>query len=327
MQGKYTDQNNQDLKKQGYLFYFWHELVLKNYYMKRILSFLFIAASVVAIGQPAAYKPTSPQVVYEMYVECVEPIHKAYDRMSLSTNKPSMTASKLNTMLKEKMAKLETFHKEKLHRDSYTAAKNYLMGIRDVNAELMPVLEKIEAADPNADISAWLEELHDITIHEKPLADDYRMAIRKVIDMFKEEWDTWLEAEVIYFARLTAQERNRLFETGFGKDGLHAVERRFYTAEYFVVNMEQDVTDSRVNTIKATFHDLSELPDYMVNSTDEFIEHVDKVMTDYRYAKTKEDNKIIYSKGAGTNLMFVVKKVEIKVISESSKTLTIKFYY
>ena len=78
--------------------------------------------------------PTSPQVVYEMFVECVEPIHKAYDRMSLSTSKPDMTATQLNTMLKEKMAKLETFHKERLHRDSYTAAKNYLNGIKEVNA-------------------------------------------------------------------------------------------------------------------------------------------------------------------------------------------------
>ena len=91
--------------------------------------------------------------------------------------------------------------------------------------------------------------------------------------------------------------------------------------------MEQDVTDSRINTIKATFHDLSELPEYMVNTTDEFIAQVDKVMDDYRYARTEEDNKIIYSKGPGTNLKFVVKKIEIKVISESSKTLTIKFYY
>lgn len=295
--------------------------------MTRILTLLFTAITVFSFAQPAQYKPTSPQVVYEMYIECVEPIHKAYDRMSLSTNKPSMTAEKLNTMLKEKMAKLETFHKERLHRDSYTAAKNYLNGIKEVNAELIPVLQKIEAADPNADISAWLEELHDITIHEKPLASDYRDAIMKVIDMFKEDWDNWLSAEVIYFSRLTAEERNKLYETGFGEDGLHAVERRFYTAEYFVVNMEQDVTDSRINTIKATFHDLSELPEYMVNTTDEFIAQVDKVMDDYRYARTEEDNKIIYSKGPGTNLKFVVKKIEIKVISESSKTLTIKFYY
>ena len=295
--------------------------------MTRILTLLFTAITVFSFAQPTQYKPTSPQVVYEMYIESVEPIHKAYDRMSLSTNKPSMTAEKLNTMLKEKMAKLETFHKERLHRDSYTAAKNYLNGIKEVNAELIPVLQKIEAADPNADISAWLEELHDITIHEKPLASDYRDAIMKVIDMFKEDWDNWLSAEVIYFSRLTAEERNKLYETGFGEDGLHAVERRFYTAEYFVVNMEQDVTDSRINTIKATFHDLSELPEYMVNTTDEFIAQVDKVMDDYRYAKTEEDNKIIYSKGPGTNLKFVVKKIEIKVISESSKTLTIKFYY
>ena len=295
--------------------------------MKRILTFLFTAITVFSYAQPAAYKPTSPQVVYEMFVECVEPIHKAYDRMSLSTSKPDMTATQLNTMLKEKMAKLETFHKERLHRDSYTAAKNYLNGIKEVNAELTPILKNIDAADASADISAWLEELHDITIHEKPLADDYREAIMKVIALFKEEWDGWLEAEVIYFSRLTAQERNRLYETGFGEDGLHSVERRFYTAEYFVVNMEQDVTDSRINTIKATFHDLSALPEYMVNTSDEFIEHVDKVMSDYRYVKTKEDNKIIYSKAKGTNLMFVVKKIEIKVISESSKTLTIKFYY
>ena len=295
--------------------------------MTRILTLLFTAITVFSFAQPTQYKPTSPQVVYEMYIESVEPIHKAYDRMSLSTNKPSMTAEKLNTMLKEKMAKLETFHKERLHRDSYTAAKNYLNGIKEVNAELIPVLQKIEAADPNADISAWLEELHDITIHEKPLASDYRDAIMKVIDMFKEDWDNWLSAEVIYFSRLTAEERNKLYETGFGEDGLHAVERRFYTAEYFVVNMEQDVTDSRINTIKATFHDLSELPEYMVNTTEEFIAQVDKVMDDYRYAKTEEDNKIIYSKGPGTNLKFVVKKIEIKVISESSKTLTIKFYY
>jgi hypothetical protein len=295
--------------------------------MTRILTLLFTAVTAFAFAQPAAYKPTSPQVVYEMYVECVEPIHKAFDRMGLSSNKPSLTAVKLNTMVKEKMAKLETFHKERLHRDSYTAAKAYLEGIKEINLELTPVLQKIEAADPNADISVWLEEMHDITIHEKPLADDYREAIMKVIELFKKEWDTWLEAEVIYFSRLTAQERNRLYETGFGEDGLHAVERRFYTAEYFVVNMEQDVTDSRVNTIKASFHDLSELPEYMVNTSEEFIAQVDEVMADYRYVRTKEDNKIIYSKAKGTNLMFVVKKVEIKVISESAKTLTIKFYY
>jgi hypothetical protein len=295
--------------------------------MTRILTLLFTAVTIFSFAQPAAYKPTSPQVVYEMYVECVEPIHKAYDRMGLSTNKPSMTAAKLNTMLKEKMAKLETFHKERLHRDSYTAAKNYLEGIKEVNAELTPILKNIEAADPSADISVWLEEIHDIAIHEKPLADDYREAIMKVIDLFKEEWDGWLEAEVIYFARLTAQERNRLYQTGFGEDGLHSVERRFYTAEYFVVNMEQDVTDSRINTIKASFHDLSELPEYMVNTSEEFIAHVDKVMADYRYVRTEEDNKVIYTKAQGTNLKFVVKRIEIKVISESAKTLTIKFYY
>ena len=65
----------------------------------------------------------------------------------------------------------------------------------------------------------------------------------------------------------------------------------------------------------------------MVNTSEEFIAQVDEVMADYRYVRTKEDNKIIYSKAKGTNLMFVVKKVEIKVISESAKTLTIKFYY
>ena len=311
----------------GIYFIFETNKILEKKYMTRILTFLFTAITAFSFAQPAAYKPTSPQVVYEMYVECVEPIHKAYDRLSLSSNKPSITSTQLNTMLKEKMAKLESFHKERLHRDSYTAAKNYFEGIKQVNTELTPVLQKIEAADPNANLSAWLEEMHDIAIHEKPLADTYKAAIANVIELFKEEWDNWLEAEVIYFSRLTAQERNRLYETGFGEDGLHAVERRFYTAEYFVVNMEHDVTDSRVNTIKATFHDLSELPEYMVNTSEEFIAQVDEVMENYRYERTTEDNKVIYKKAKGTNLAFVVKRVEIKVISESSKTLTIKFYY
>jgi hypothetical protein len=118
-----------------------------------------------------------------------------------------------------------------------------------------------------------------------------------------------------------------LYETGFGEDGLRAVKRRFYTAEYFVVNMEHDVTDSRVNTIKASFHDLSQLPEWMINDTDEFVKHMDKVMEQYRYEKTVDGKKITYAKAHETNFEFVVKKIEVKIISKSSNTLSVKFYY
>ena len=185
----------------GIYFIFESNKILDKKNMTRILTVLFTALTALSFAQPAAYKPTSPQVVYEMYVECVEPIHKAYHKMSLSSNKPSMTAAKLKTMVKESVNKLETFHKERLHRDSYTAAKTYLDGIKDVNVSVILVLESIESADPSVDISQWLEDLHDATIREKPLADTYRESILKVIDLFKDEWDNWLEAEVIYFSR------------------------------------------------------------------------------------------------------------------------------
>ena len=298
--------------------------------MKRIYTLFLVALSGIAIAQPKAYEPTSPQVVYEMFIEVVEPIHKAYEAMGMIDHKPVLDSEQMALMFKNSSHKLETFHKERLHRDAYTAAKIYLEGMSVINDSLLiPLLSEMEGVQTQEELGPLLERLHSVTLEEIPFADDYRTAIKTVIELFKKDWDKWLQQEIIFFSRLTAQERNTIYKSGFGEKGLHPVKRRFYSAEYFVVNMEKDVTDSRVNSITAAFKDLSDLPEFMINNVADFVEQFDDVLGDYRYIKTEEEggDKIIYKKGAETDFMFVVKRVEVTIISKSSNTVKVKFYY
>lgn len=294
--------------------------------MKLLLSSLLFLSTTLLFAQSQVFKPSTPQIIYEMYVESVEPLHRAFEKSLTIVHKPNFSGNDLKKLFDNSRHALETFHKDRLHRDAYTAADNYLKSISPLIVEVAPILDAIAAAD-DAQISGLIAKMQDITIKEKPIADQYRENILKVIDLFKEDWAKWLSDEVIHFARLQAKDRNALYETGFGKTGLHAVKRRFYTADYFVVDMERDVTESRVNSIRARFEDLSKLPSHMVQNIDDFIAGVEEPLLRYHYEKTVDENLYTYSKGKNTTLDFVVKKVEIIVHSRQSDTVTIKFYY
>jgi len=303
---------------------------LTTYFMKRIYTLLLVAICGTAIAQPKAYEPTSPQVVYEMYIDVVEPIHKAYEAMVMLEHKPVLDAKQMKLMFDRSAHKLETFHKERLHRDAYTAAKIYLEGMAVINDSLLiPLLEEMKDVQTQEELQPLLGRLNSVALEEVPYGENYLADILRVIELFKEDWDKWLQSEIIYFSRLSAQERNKLYETGFGQDGLNSIKRRFYTAEYFVVNMKKDVADKRVASISASFKDLSKLRDFMINDVNEFVEQFDIVLENYRYVRSEEDNgdKIIYTKGSESDFVFVVKRVEVTIISRSSNTVKVKFFY
>ncbi len=298
--------------------------------MKHFYALLFVTISSLVIANPQAYEPTSPQVVYEMYIDVVEPIHKAYEAMTMLEHKPVFDGKQMELMFRESKSKLDDYHKERLHRNAYTAATVYLDGMKVINDSLLiPLLNEMKDIQTQDELSPLLERLNSIGLEEVPFAENYRDEIMNVIELFKKDWDAWLQQEIIFFSRLTASERNAIYESGFGQKGLNSVKRRFYTAKYFVVNMEKDIADSRVNTISASFKDLSLLPNYMITNVGDFVEQFDIVMENYRYEKSIEEggDKMIYIKGGETNFEFVVKRIEVTIISKSSNTVKVKFFY
>ena len=299
---------------------------MKFFPMRTLLLSLFLLSMVIGNAQSEVFEPSDPQVIYEMFVESVEPIHDLFDELNLTNSRPRYKGQDVLDLHSKARHRLETFHKDRLHRDAYTAALTYLDNMKPVGEELAPVLDDLQIADEDA-LAELMARLHDITIKEKHHAEVYRTDIREVIDMFTETWDKWLEDEVIYFSRLTAHERNVLYESGFGEKGLKSVKRRFYSAEYFVLNMDQNVDETRINSIKASFHDLSTLPDHMVQNVDEFLTSVEEPLLRYGYTKEVKDNVYTYSKGSETVFDFVVKRVVVTVHSRASNTLTIEFDY
>lgn len=294
--------------------------------MKSLMSGLLLLATIALNAQSQLFKESDPQIIYAMYVESVEPLHRAFENSLTIVHKPHFNGDDLIDLYRDCRHELETFHKDRLHRDAYVAADTYLKEVDTIVKQVAPILDQIEEAQDDA-IGGLIDQMQAITIQEKPIVDAYRKSMMKVIELFHESFETWLTDEVIYFSRLAAVDRNKLYDSGFGVRGLVAVKRRFYTAKYFVVDMKKDVTESRVRTIKASFDDLSTLPEYMVRNTKDFVAQVEEPLLRYNYEKSEEDGKIIYSKGANTTFDFTVKEVHVRVISEESNTVSIKFVY
>src|SRR5210317_414633 len=104
-----------------------------------LLSIVFILTLSVS-AQSELFKESNPQIIYNMYIESVEPIHLTYDELNTTEYKPVLTGSNLLKMHADSRHRLETYHKDRLHRDAYTAAVLYLDNMEPLSQKLAPVL-------------------------------------------------------------------------------------------------------------------------------------------------------------------------------------------